>query len=193
MKRPSTLYRRFRCIPRIATCRSPINHCIPTTMALPLAIPDSPSVGNSPAAGNSPSSTETSNGPRTPIEPDNSVQTLALPPPADGAAPAPSTSSTSTAQPKRKPSRRANTAERRATHNAVERARRETLNGRFLVSPLFSPPQPSLLTPVLPFPAGSCGPPPQPLPDPPSLQVLHRQLLHRPHTRLSQAPPPRRS
>jgi len=36
------------------------------------------------------------------------------------------------AQPKRKPSRRANTAERRATHNAVERQRRETLNGRFL-------------------------------------------------------------
>jgi hypothetical protein len=34
--------------------------------------------------------------------------------------------------PKRKPSRRANTAERRATHNAVERMRRETLNGRFL-------------------------------------------------------------
>ncbi|KZT23884.1 hypothetical protein NEOLEDRAFT_1068558, partial [Neolentinus lepideus HHB14362 ss-1] len=33
---------------------------------------------------------------------------------------------------KRKASRRANTAERRATHNAVERARRETLNGRFL-------------------------------------------------------------
>ena len=34
---------------------------------------------------------------------------------------------------KRKPSRRANTAERRATHNAVERQRRETLNSRFLV------------------------------------------------------------
>ena len=33
---------------------------------------------------------------------------------------------------KRKTSRRANTAERRATHNAVERQRRETLNGRFL-------------------------------------------------------------
>lgn len=33
---------------------------------------------------------------------------------------------------KRKPNRRANTAERRATHNAVERQRRETLNGRFL-------------------------------------------------------------
>ncbi|KAJ4490592.1 hypothetical protein J3R30DRAFT_3729296 [Lentinula aciculospora] len=33
---------------------------------------------------------------------------------------------------KRKTNRRASTAERRATHNAVERARRETLNGRFL-------------------------------------------------------------
>ncbi|KAJ7291095.1 hypothetical protein C8J57DRAFT_1271333 [Mycena rebaudengoi] len=31
-----------------------------------------------------------------------------------------------------KPNRRANTAERRATHNAVERQRRETLNSRFL-------------------------------------------------------------
>jgi hypothetical protein len=35
-------------------------------------------------------------------------------------------------QPAKRSSRRANTAERRATHNAVERARRETLNGRFL-------------------------------------------------------------
>ncbi|KAJ3842165.1 hypothetical protein F5878DRAFT_577232 [Lentinula raphanica] len=33
---------------------------------------------------------------------------------------------------KRKSTRRVNTAERRATHNAVERARRETLNGKFL-------------------------------------------------------------
>jgi hypothetical protein len=39
---------------------------------------------------------------------------------------------TSNSVAKRKPSRRANTAERRATHNAVERQRRETLNGRFL-------------------------------------------------------------
>ncbi|KAF7313125.1 BHLH domain-containing protein [Mycena kentingensis (nom. inval.)] len=31
-----------------------------------------------------------------------------------------------------KPTRRVNSAERRASHNAVERARRETLNGRFL-------------------------------------------------------------
>ncbi|KAJ3755424.1 hypothetical protein EV360DRAFT_25091, partial [Lentinula raphanica] len=35
---------------------------------------------------------------------------------------------------KRKSTRRVNTAERRATHNAVERARRETLNGKFLPS-----------------------------------------------------------
>lgn len=35
-------------------------------------------------------------------------------------------------QPPKRSSRRANTAERRATHNAVERARRETLNSRFL-------------------------------------------------------------
>ena len=42
-------------------------------------------------------------------------------------------SPTSPSQLKRKPNRRANTAERRATHNAVERQRRETLNGRFLV------------------------------------------------------------
>lgn len=45
---------------------------------------------------------------------------------------APTTEQQPAAPPKRKPSRRANTAERRATHNAVERARRETLNGRFL-------------------------------------------------------------
>ncbi|KAI0325018.1 hypothetical protein GY45DRAFT_1261700 [Cubamyces sp. BRFM 1775] len=100
-------------------------------MALPLAIPDSP------VSGASPSASDASNGPQTPVSPPNSVQTLALPA-SDGAAPAASATNSSTAnasssQPaKRKPSRRANTAERRATHNAVERARRETLNGRFL-------------------------------------------------------------
>lgn len=47
---------------------------------------------------------------------------------------------------KRKPSRRANTAERRATHNAVERQRRETLNGRFLVCSLSRSLTPSNLT-----------------------------------------------
>ncbi|KAG7442387.1 uncharacterized protein BT62DRAFT_380957 [Guyanagaster necrorhizus] len=69
---------------------------------------------NSPASDNSDSSN-----PRTPTSP-----TLPLSP--DAAAPP------SIAPSKRKPSRRANTAERRATHNAVERQRRETLNGRFL-------------------------------------------------------------
>ena len=88
-------------------------------------------------APQSPQSSDGSHGPSTPVSP-STVQTLALPPPVDAtpkmeananaAAPVP-------AQPKRKPSRRANTAERRATHNAVERARRETLNGRFLVRP----------------------------------------------------------
>ncbi|KAH9910790.1 uncharacterized protein BXZ73DRAFT_57760 [Epithele typhae] len=92
-------------------------------MALPLSIPNSPSGGNSPSSD--------SNGPRTPVSPSGSVQTLALPP-ADGAQSAHSSSPSNPAQAKRKPSRRANTAERRATHNAVERARRETLNSRFL-------------------------------------------------------------
>ncbi|OSD08212.1 hypothetical protein PYCCODRAFT_1357387 [Trametes coccinea BRFM310] len=98
-------------------------------MALPLAIPDSPPSRASPA------STDASHGPQTPVSPDNAVQTLALPS-ADGPTPAPSAAPAAPApagtQTKRKPSRRANTAERRATHNAVERARRETLNGRFL-------------------------------------------------------------
>ncbi|OCH85002.1 hypothetical protein OBBRIDRAFT_347776 [Obba rivulosa] len=99
-------------------------------MALPIAIPSSPSSGNS---GNSPTSPDASTGPQTPASP-NSVQTLALPPPVDGTSThnAANTNSPTNAQAKRKPSRRANTAERRATHNAVERQRRETLNGRFL-------------------------------------------------------------
>jgi len=69
------------------------------------------SLPTSPASDNSDSSN-----PRTPTSP--SLQLSSTEP-----AIAPS---------KRKPSRRANTAERRATHNAVERQRRETLNGRFL-------------------------------------------------------------
>ncbi|KAI9065045.1 hypothetical protein FKP32DRAFT_1568647 [Trametes sanguinea] len=108
-------------------------------MALPLAIPDSP------ASRASPASTDGSNGPQTPVSPATSVQTLALPA-ADGA-PQPATAAPAVPAPagtqtKRKPSRRANTAERRATHNAVERARRETLNGRFLVT---SPPYPLII------------------------------------------------
>jgi hypothetical protein len=47
---------------------------------------------------------------------------------------------------KRKSSRRANTAERRATHNAVEQQRRETLNGCLLVCPLSLHPSTLLLS-----------------------------------------------
>ncbi|TRM70226.1 hypothetical protein BD626DRAFT_25711 [Schizophyllum amplum] len=60
---------------------------------------------------NSPSSSDESLPPQTPISPEMNATLLAD---------------------KRKASRRSNTAERRATHNAVERQRRETLNGRFL-------------------------------------------------------------
>ncbi|KII89175.1 hypothetical protein PLICRDRAFT_598394 [Plicaturopsis crispa FD-325 SS-3] len=96
-------------------------------MTLPIAIPATPSAGNSPASDDS------SNPPRTPNSPSN-MQTLALPPAHEPtSAPQPAhASNAGSSQMKRKPSRRANTAERRATHNAVERQRRETLNGRFL-------------------------------------------------------------
>lgn len=102
-------------------------------MTLPIASSSSPSASHSPA------SVEGSVPPQTPITP-GAGQTLSLP----LASPveqnnnvqsqSPSTAPTNGAvtQVKRKPSRRANTAERRATHNAVERQRRETLNGRFL-------------------------------------------------------------
>ncbi|KAG2121928.1 hypothetical protein DEU56DRAFT_89508 [Suillus clintonianus] len=102
-------------------------------MTLPIASSSTPS------AGNSPSSVESSVPPQTPITP-AAGQTLSLPlaPSAEqnnniqsqSSITAPSNGAVT--QVKRKPSRRANTAERRATHNAVERQRRETLNGRFL-------------------------------------------------------------
>ncbi|KAH9032039.1 hypothetical protein EDB85DRAFT_1865348 [Lactarius pseudohatsudake] len=95
-------------------------------MALTLPIPSSPSS----ASADSP------NAPQTPDSPSNLVQTLALPPSDQSCSPATNVLSgplsSNSLQAKRKPSRRANTAERRATHNAVERQRRETLNGRFL-------------------------------------------------------------
>lgn len=98
-------------------------------MTLPIAIPSTPSAGNSPA------SEESSNLPRTPLSPN--MQTLALPPSPEQSSnngnSQVSQQNPGVSQMKRKPSRRANTAERRATHNAVERQRRETLNGRFLV------------------------------------------------------------
>jgi len=98
-------------------------------MTLPIATPSTPSADNSPA------SDESANLPRTPLSPSN-TKTLALSLPSDQST---NNGNTQTSQQnsssgvvKRKPSRRANTAERRATHNAVERQRRETLNGRFL-------------------------------------------------------------
>lgn len=81
-----------------------------------LQIPSSPSDGASPSTH-----------PPSPLTPQSISQSLSD-------VHADSNSSTIPPAPagKRKPSRRANTAERRATHNAVERQRRETLNGRFL-------------------------------------------------------------
>ncbi|KAI0340018.1 hypothetical protein BDW22DRAFT_431325 [Trametopsis cervina] len=106
-------------------------------MSIPAVSPSS-----SPAPQSPQSSADGSNGPSTPVSPSH-VQTLSLPPPVDSnghpsqehmssGAGSGVTSSAAGQPQKRKPSRRANTAERRATHNAVERARRETLNGRFL-------------------------------------------------------------
>jgi len=89
-------------------------------MALSLQIPSSPSDG---------ASTSSSTHPPSPLTPPQISESLPDANPDSNSAtipPAPAG--------KRKPSRRANTAERRATHNAVERQRRETLNGRFLVS-----------------------------------------------------------
>lgn len=96
-------------------------------MALTLPIPSSPSSASS----------DSPNAPQTPMSPSHSVSTLALSPSDQSSAPSmtnspPGPLGSANPQAKRKPSRRANTAERRATHNAVERQRRETLNGRFL-------------------------------------------------------------
>jgi hypothetical protein len=97
-------------------------------MAMTLPVPSSPSSA----------SADSSNTPQTPVSSTDLVQTLTLPVSDQSSSPSPTNALTSPLssnilQAKRKPSRRANTAERRATHNAVERQRRETLNGRFLV------------------------------------------------------------
>jgi hypothetical protein len=89
-------------------------------------------VPSTPSAGNSPASDESSNLPRTPVSPSNMTLVNPASPDHNQAQQQQQQNGAST-QMKRKPSRRANTAERRATHNAVERQRRETLNGRFLV------------------------------------------------------------
>jgi hypothetical protein len=96
-------------------------------MTTTLNIPLSP-----PTAGGSPCSDD-SYLPCTPISPDMHIMGLSASADAISNSVAAQPASNSSNSPlKRKPSRRANTAERRATHNAVERQRRETLNGRFL-------------------------------------------------------------
>ncbi|KAF8121703.1 hypothetical protein EV363DRAFT_1301712 [Boletus edulis] len=66
--------------------------------------------------GQSPPSDDGSVSPQTPVSPPN-AQPMALSQPSDSQPRSPSSNPTAS-QPKRKPSRRANTAERRATHNA---------------------------------------------------------------------------
>ncbi|KAH0826865.1 hypothetical protein J3R83DRAFT_4403 [Lanmaoa asiatica] len=70
--------------------------------------------------------------PQTPVSPTNAQLMTLQPSESQNTSQPQSPSNPAAAQVKRKPSRRANTAERRATHNAVERQRRETLNSRFL-------------------------------------------------------------
>lgn len=88
----------------------------PTT--LPLSIPETKPLVSSPASSVSSSLP-------TPLS-----ASFSGAPSAFGSFPGPQSAGAGAVR--RKPSRRANTAERRATHNAVERARRETLNSRFL-------------------------------------------------------------
>ncbi|KAK2459441.1 hypothetical protein APHAL10511_008552 [Amanita phalloides] len=97
-------------------------------------------ITSTPSASNSPPSEE-SNIPLSPTmsQPDQAQQAISKSPSPSQQGQQQQSNINNTAptgvassQAKRKPSRRANTAERRATHNAVERQRRETLNGRFL-------------------------------------------------------------
>jgi len=98
--------------PQSAGSVSPTGH----PASLPLAIPEQP-------AASSPASSISSSLP-TPLSAGFTPSNFGSFPGQQSAAAAGAV--------RRKPSRRANTAERRATHNAVERARRETLNSRFL-------------------------------------------------------------
>jgi len=98
-------------------------------MALTISPPSPASSFTSDGSSNSASTGP----PQTPVFSDLPLATP-LPPSAQGADANATTNPANAGGVKRttKPSRRANTAERRATHNAVERQRRETLNGRFL-------------------------------------------------------------
>ncbi|KAJ7615843.1 hypothetical protein FB45DRAFT_234499 [Roridomyces roridus] len=82
------------------------------------------------------------------------------------ASPTPDPASSPTSEKRRAP-RRASTAERRATHNAVERMRRETLNGRFLTLASLLPPLAALRRPSKAAIVGS------------SIATLHAARRHR--------------
>ena len=164
-------------------------------MAMTISVP-------APASPSTPNTPPSTDGPQSPAV---APQTLALPSPVDGATPPPAgaTAATGTAaannnasattQAKRKPSRRANTAERRATHNAVERQRRETLNGRFLVRFFHYFPSLALTFSLMAVSiclhyifsrcTGLGGPSSKSVSDSSSFQIFHRQLLNRPHSR----------
>ena len=81
---------------------------------------------------------------------------------------------------KPKSRKRVNTAEKRASHNAVERQRREMLNGRFLVSPRIR--ELYLVTKrtadMYQTHPGPCAPVAVLGQDPPSFQIGYRQWLH---------------
>ncbi|KAJ7326299.1 hypothetical protein DFH08DRAFT_336524 [Mycena albidolilacea] len=81
----------------------------------------------SPAASDGSSTSASTGPPQTPVLSDHLPLGVNATTPTTNTANAPAGGVKRTA----KPNRRANTAERRATHNAVERQRRETLNGRF--------------------------------------------------------------
>ena len=153
-----------------------------SAMALTLPVPSSPSS----ASADSP------NAPHTPMSP-HLVPTLALSPSDQSSAPSttnssPGPPSSTNPQGKRKPSRRANTAERRATHNAVERQRRETLNGRFLVRISFPTLYLVLSNDTLFLFQGPRRPSSQPFPDSPPFQVGNSKLFHCPYSCLSPSP-----
>lgn len=155
-------------------------------MSLTLPIPSSPSS----------TSSDSPNAPQTPMSPNHPIPTLALSPSDQSSAPSTTNSSPTplgsvNPQAKRKPSRRANTAERRATHNAVERQRRETLNGRFLVRVFFTYFLALAMQFLTKLRLPSKGPrrsPSQSFSDSPPLQVGNSQFFHRSYSCLS--PPP---
>lgn len=145
-------------------------------MTLPICIPQTPSPATSPPSDDSQNNNNNNN-----IQNNNTTDSV------------PPTPVSPTIQQKRKPSRRANTAERRATHNAVERQRRETLNSRFLVILFFS-----FLIPIFNFnfnffKSGFSCLTPQSLSNKTSFQIFHCKFLNRTYPCFSSSSSSRRS